>query len=77
MRRGGARPSCSLSSGRIVPLAALRRDCGVSRDGSKCSSILKAAQSYGLIAKAYKRDMTALRKPDYPTLSSGTSIIFW
>src|SRR5271165_1428436 len=57
--------------GRIVPLATLRRDCGVSRDGSKCSNILKAAQTYGMVAKAYKRDMAALKKSAYPY------IVFW
>ncbi len=56
---------------RIVPLATLRRDCGVSRDGSKCSNILKAAQTYGMVAKAYKRDMAALKKSAYPY------IVFW
>jgi ATP-binding cassette, subfamily C, bacterial len=57
--------------GRVVPLATLRRDCGVSRDGSKCSNILKAAQTHGLIAKAYKRDIAALKKSQYPY------IVFW
>ena len=56
---------------RIVPLATLRRDCGVSRDGSKCSGILKAAHSHGLIAKAWKRDLSALAKAIYPY------IVFW
>jgi ATP-binding cassette subfamily C protein len=52
--------------GRIVPLATLRRDCGVSRDGSKISNILKAAKAYGLAAKAYKRDIAALKQTHYP-----------
>ncbi len=57
--------------GRIVPLADLRRDCGVSRDGSKCSNILKAAHAYGLEAKAYKRGIKALKESAYPY------IVFW
>src|SRR5580700_8618101 len=57
--------------GRIVPLATLRRDCGVSRDGSKCSNILKAAQTYGMATKAYKRDIAELKKSPYPY------IVFW
>jgi ATP-binding cassette, subfamily C, bacterial len=52
--------------GRIVPLATLRRDCGVSRDGSKVSNILKAAKAYGLVAKAFKRDIGALKDTAYP-----------
>jgi NHLM bacteriocin system ABC transporter peptidase/ATP-binding protein len=56
---------------RIVPLATLRRDCGVSRDGSKCSNILKAAQTYGMTAKAYKRDLAGLSRASYPY------IVFW
>src|SRR5690349_14324952 len=56
---------------RVVPLATLRRDCGVSRDGSKLSSVLKAAAVYGLEAKAYKRDLARLAETDYPF------IVFW
>jgi ATP-binding cassette subfamily C protein len=52
--------------GRIVPLATLRRDCGVARDGSKISNILKAAKAYGLSAKAFKRDIAALKQTPYP-----------
>jgi ABC-type bacteriocin/lantibiotic exporter with double-glycine peptidase domain len=47
--------------GRIVPLATLRRECGVSRDGAKLSSLVKVAASYGLHAKAWKRGLTDLQ----------------
>ena len=58
--------------GKWVPLERVRADCGVSRDGSKASNILKAARSYGLAAKGMTYSSSALRsKGSFPC------ILFW
>ena len=44
-----------------VPLEQVRRDCGVSRDGSNGRSILLVARSYGLVAKGYRFEPDYLR----------------
>jgi len=58
--------------GLTVPLEEIRVECGVSRDGSKASNVLKAARKYGLDAKGYKYDdLTKLYDLELPV------VLFW
>ena len=56
---------------KYVSLEVLRVDCGVSRDGTKASNIIKAAQRYGLIGKGFRMEVSDLREV------KGPAIIFW
>lgn len=57
--------------GRYESLSLLREECGVTRDGSKASLIVKAAKTFGLEAKGFKMSIADLVN------LNGPAIIFW
>ncbi len=57
--------------GKFMPLEQLRIECGVSRDGSKASNMLKAARKFGFTAKGYSGEPDRVHNFPLP------QIIFW
>lgn len=45
-----------------IPLEQVRKDCGVSRDGSNAMNVIKAARFYGMTASGYRMEPEALRE---------------
>ena len=55
-----------------IPLEQLRKECGVSRDGSNLKSMFKVAKKYKLTPKAFRCDAETLRKDGrFP------AVVFW
>ncbi len=58
--------------GKWIPLEKVRKDCGVSRDGSNANHVRRAAINYGLNADGYKVDASYLENEGiFPC------ILFW
>lgn len=51
-----------------LPLERLRQECGVNRDGSKASNMLKAARRFHMQAVGYQIPAEAIKKEKFPVI---------
>lgn len=70
----GAACLCMIAAyhGKWLPLEQVRKDCGVSRDGSLATNVLVAGRTYGLESKGFRYDIKHLK-----TKISFPCIIHW
>ena len=55
--------------GRFIPLEELRAMCGVSRDGAKASSLVKAGRALGMAAQGLKAEPESLEDIGFPLIA--------
>lgn len=53
---------------KYLPLEQMRVDCGVTRDGVKAGSIIKAARRYGFAAKGFRKEPQDLKTMPLPAI---------